>query len=41
MMSLGVLGGAWSRAIEAATRALVRDHGITVVVASGEVVRTP
>jgi hypothetical protein len=35
IMSLGVTGGTWSRALEQATLGLIRDHGIPVVVASG------
>ncbi|KAF5834967.1 peptidase S8/S53 domain-containing protein [Dunaliella salina] len=35
IMSLGVSVGAWSRSIEYAVRSLVNEHGITVVVASG------
>ncbi|KAF5834968.1 peptidase S8/S53 domain-containing protein [Dunaliella salina] len=35
IMSLGVSVGAWSRSTEYAVRSLVNEHGITVVVASG------
>jgi subtilisin family serine protease len=34
-LSLGVPAGSWSRALEAAVRALVEERGFTVVVASG------
>lgn len=35
LLSLGVARGQWSQALEAATRSLVLDSNITVVVASG------
>ena len=35
MMSLGVGKGQWSQALERATRSLILDYNITVVVASG------
>ena len=35
-LSLGIEVGRWSRALEDTVRVLVRDHGLTVVVASGE-----
>lgn len=35
IMSLGVTGGAWARALEDSVGSLLRDHGITVIVASG------
>jgi len=35
MLSLGVRGGAWSRALDAATSALVRARNVTLVVAAG------
>lgn len=34
ILSLGIQVGSWSRVLEEATRSLVRQHGITVVVAS-------
>ena len=34
-LSLGLLGGAWSRTLDAAATALVRDHNITLVAAAG------
>jgi subtilisin family serine protease len=34
ILSLGIQVGSWSRVLEEATRSLVRNHGITVVVAS-------
>lgn len=34
-LSLGLLGGAWSRALDAAATALVRDHNVTLVAAAG------
>ncbi|KAL4418998.1 hypothetical protein ABPG77_000863 [Micractinium sp. CCAP 211/92] len=34
-LSLGIQVGSWSRVLEDAVRSLVNDHGVTVVVASG------
>ena len=34
-LSLGLLGGAWSRTLDAAATALVRDHNVTLVAAAG------
>ena len=34
-LSLGLLGGAWSHALDAAASALVRDHNVTLVAAAG------
>ena len=34
-LSLGIQVGSWSRVLEEAVRSLINDHGVTVVVASG------
>jgi hypothetical protein len=34
-LSLGVAAGTWSRAMEAAVRSTINDHGISLIIAAG------